>query len=762
MVAAQELKNLSAPVYELDRAHHFQELLKNAYELKNLKAPIYMKDGGEHKFIPDKMATADIKNVNAPYRGSHIESKNVYVPDKPNPNSHPEPLMIGPRLPGVISKNQYIPQDDVFDIEKLMAPPTYRGFDISPNNNYYPDTERKPHEPPMAYPKLPNIEEAHKFNVVPPKPPGVTEQSYPVLSGIEIHNQYNLVEKRVTGQIVMAGPKYAGIETKNQYVPPAKREKHDKLMSYPVKPVETSHKYQPPLEKVPGILAMTSPVYRNASTIVRDKEGNPIKFCPQSERKETEKSFKAPIYTGIDAKSKYFPQAEEKPRPEESLTAPRYNVDSHNIFYPQDDKKAFEPPMVGPIYPNIETCNQYNPSTERVKGEIVRTGPKMSNIQENNLYTLVPERVHGVPIQASPVYHGVQIKNQYVPDLKRVKGVTVMAGPIYKGVIHETKYSHIPDKPDLPEKLTHPVLPSNRQHKYNPFEPRVELESGMLGPIYNCARDHHFREVISNALVLNEMVGGRIDLDMAQNNYSPESPIHHDIKGLLGPVYDILNEHHYNQINNVATDIRTLQYPFIIPEARHHFGEIGKNVEKLELLAGPVYNIKRDHCFREIFKSIDKIKKLQGPIYANTLGFPAHHFQAIQEHLETIKTLKGPIYDQEGIMKSQYVGIVEHVEALKSLQLPIYRFGEVGHKFEGGQILEPKAEEMKSLHGPKYDIDRQHQFSEIITQCNKLKDLAGPVYELGETAHHFSELKRHVESLKTLMGPIYVEEGVHK
>ena len=175
---------------------------------------------------------------------------------------------------------------------------------------------------------------------------------------------------------------------------------------------------------------------------------------------------------------------------------------------------------------------------------------------------------------------------------------------------------------------------------------------------------------------------------------------------------------------------------------------------------GPIY-VKENtkHLYQEQPKP-DHLKtvKLQGPIYIN--DDTRHHFSAIEDHLETLKTLKGPVYDVE--RKNRYMAIIQHVESLKDLQGPIYKYGETAHKFEGGQVLLPAATELKSLHGPRYDIDNQHQFSEIIKQASHLKDLAGPVYEVGETAHHFREFEKNVESLKTLMGPIYVEEGVHR
>ena len=254
-------KKLTSDLFKDILIEEIQELMTNAYELKQLQGPIYMQK--EHKFIPDPSQKADLPEMNHPYRGTQIQSKNVYVPDKPNPNSHPEPLMIGPRLPGVIQKNQYC-GDYVPDLEmeRVMAPPAYRGFNIEARSEYHPDTPAKPHEPLMHGPKMPNIEESHKYNPMTERVKGPIQQSAPVYTGIEIHNEYNLVEKRVEGVPILAGPKYPGVETKNSFVPEVKKIDKDKVITAPVKPVEVHHKFQPPLDKVPGELAMTAPVYR--------------------------------------------------------------------------------------------------------------------------------------------------------------------------------------------------------------------------------------------------------------------------------------------------------------------------------------------------------------------------------------------------------------------------------------------------------------------------------------------------------------------
>ena len=133
-----------------------------------------------------------------------------------------------------------------------------------------------------------------------------------------------------------------------------------------------------------------------------------------------------------------------------------------------------------------------------------------------------------------------------------------------------------------------------------------------------------------------------------------------------------------------------------------------------------------------------------------------NHYSQIEQHIETLKTLKGPVYAKEG--RNHYQEIIKHVESLKSLQGPIYDFGGLGHKFEGGQILQPAAVDTKTLQGPKYIIDNEHEFNEIIQKVDQLRDLVAPVYDFGDSCHHFNELNKHVESLKTLMKPIFMDE----
>ena len=177
-----------------------------------------------------------------------VGGRNAYNPPAPS-CPKPDPLFLGPRLPGVDPKNSYQEVLVPVESEKLMVAPTYRGFDIEPQNNYMPDNPNKPHEPQMLGPKLPYIEENHKYGPVPPRNPPTDPMAGPIYPNIEFHNENNIVNERVHGQIVMAGPKYAGVDAKNAYQPAADRKQAVPPVVGPVLLKDGSNKYAPPLDR---------------------------------------------------------------------------------------------------------------------------------------------------------------------------------------------------------------------------------------------------------------------------------------------------------------------------------------------------------------------------------------------------------------------------------------------------------------------------------------------------------------------------------
>ena len=84
----------------------------------------------------------------------------------------------------------------------------------------------------------------------------------------------------------------------------------------------------------------------------------------------------------------------------------------------------------------------------------------------------------------------------------RVSGELVMTGPVLVAN-GENKYHIIPGHADNVHLVSGPVYPTDAKHRFNPCEPRHEMPKNMIGPVYDVLHEHHFREVISAALALS-------------------------------------------------------------------------------------------------------------------------------------------------------------------------------------------------------------------------------------------------------------------
>ena len=369
--------------------------------------------------------------------------------------------------------------------------------------------------------------------------------------------------------------------------------------------------------------------------------------------------------------------------------------------------------IVGPIYIKDNAKHSYKeePKPDHLK-QVKLMGPIYQKDGTRHHFQAIEEHLETLKELHAPIYNTKEGKNQFHAILDHVEALKSLKAPVYD-------FGEIGHRFEGDQNLIPPATEQKNLH----------------GPCYQIDNEHHFSEIIKQATHLRD---------------------------LAGPIFDIgENTHSFRELTKNVDALRTLKVPIFMDE-RHQYGEKdGFQADPLQkLIVGPIYiKDNANHSYKEEPKP-DHLKqvKLMGPIYQN--DDTRHHFQAIQEHIETLKELKGPIYDVE--RKTHFNGIIEHVESIKSFQGPIYRFGEVGHKFEGEQILQPSATDTKTLHGPKYHIDNEHHFSEIISKVDQLKELAGPVYDVGETAHHFRELDKHVTSLRTLMGPIFVDEGGHR
>merc|ERR1712227_716807 len=69
--------------------------------------------------------------------------------------------------------------------------------------------------------------------------------------------------------------------------------------------------------------------------------------------------------------------------------------------------------------------------------------------------------------------------------------------------------------------------------------------------------------------------------------------------------------------------------------------------------------------------------------------------------------------------------------------------------------------DLKNLNYPVYAIDRANNYTELIRNVEKLKDLQGPHYDIPDRRHHFSEIDRSIDGLKEMNAPVYNSEYKH-
>lgn len=76
-------------------------------------------------------------------------------------------------------------------------------------------------------------------------------------------------------------------------------------------------------------------------------------------------------------------------------------------------------------------------------------------------------------------------------------GPHVMSGPIYEGVESAHRCNIVPGKAEGNPLTAGPVYPVNAFHKYSGegSDPSVSMATGMIGPVYNVLHEHHYREV---------------------------------------------------------------------------------------------------------------------------------------------------------------------------------------------------------------------------------------------------------------------------
>merc|ERR1719397_124816 len=529
----------------------------------------------------------------------------------------------------------------------------------------------------------------------------------------------------------MTGPVFGNadleVDRKHHYSELGKHAETLKNLSLPVYDVDTKHGYELIMKEAEKLVSIVGPVYPV-------EHGS--KYKPETTKVDSQPMMTGPVNKLVSDSNKYCPVT-EKVRSEALMTGPVYpGVEAKNAYNETESARTDVPiQMNAPVYSSVAGGNQYSYEAPKVPEPDAQqfTPTRAGATTESHKYGPVPARVPGVPQVTGPV-RVEQGDNKYCPVSERKSGEMAMCGPVYAGVESKRGFSEVKGKADLPMVVSGPCYPADAGHKYSgeTLEPKFSVQMGQVYPVLDSGHSHSFREIIASAAAMAGFSVPRHEIDHDKHGYVPQAPVAlGTTQEMLGPIYDVMQQHNYGQINTIVNELKTLSTPVYTPESKNHYQNILKNVEKLETLQTPVFDINRDHHFSEIMKSIDSIKTMSGPVY--DLGQDSKHScNEVTKTVDRIKTLAYPVYGVEG--KANYNEMEKKVESLKQLASPYYDIGEA-----------------------------KYSFNEIDKALDTVKALNFPILINQDSAHHFNEIAKHAETLKDLIGPVYLSEDVsHK
>ena len=521
----------------------------------------------------------------------------------------------------------------------------------------------------------------------------------------------------------------------------------------PVLPCDHANKFRPESKKIDTDMPMTTPKFPGVS----DKN----QYNPQSTKVQSEPLMTGPVFSQVTAKNNYNIVEGIKIEADARMNAPVYSGAGNMNQFTYEAPKVPEgtPQMFTPKPAGVVESHNFNPMTERVSGVPQQSYPVIQGVDSSNQYSHVPERKQGQLATVGPVYAGVEHKSSYTEVGERVNNQPLQSGPVRPGVDANSKFNIVQGKADLAPIVTGPCYPTDAGHKFSgeTLEPKFDLQKTQMYPVMDTGHQHAFREIIASAAAMAGFMPSRHDYDIEKHHFVYEAPKQSDVSELLGPIYDVMAHHNYGQIDTIVSELKTLATPVYTPESKNHYQAILKDVEKLENLKTPVFDISRDHHYSEIMKNIESIKSIKGPVY--DLGQDSkHHCSEIVQTVERIKQLSTPVL-VEG--KSNYNEMQKQVETLKNLSGPIYDIGELKYNFNE---IEKHAESIKDLNFPVLVTgDSKHCFNEIAKHAEELKDLIGPVYLSEDVGHKFSVVPPKFETPHDVNGPVYLtEDARHK
>ena len=460
-------KSCSYPVIPIEvRGSSYQtDVIQDVGGLPKLVVgPKYTDGDGKNGYVPAKpIAEKMPPQVNFPVIDVGVQKQcAMFVPTLP-PKIDSDKVISYPMLPIQDHGSKYTTQEfgcsgsglKVDRQKPLAAPGNRQAGDrhaclITPKNLYQPAAPTTHPVAQMFGPKMPGIEESHKYGPITKRvEPAAArmEMPGPVFPGVEAKNHYSKVDERQPGQLIQQAPVFRGVEAANCYAPMEEKQPGQLVLAGPkFRGVDDQCKFVPDIKKVENDLAFCGPVFRGVS--------DNVKFFPETSRApiEGQRLMTAPIFPGITAENKYGPVEPPLAHPgrdkfEKPFTAPKYpNVEPKNKYslekiengFPEKDESN-QHIMTGPKYPGIEESHKYGPRRDR-KPKVEEVNAPIYIAEGANHYSEIPQKFHGDLIQQAPVFRGVESANCYAPVEEKQPGQLVLAGPKFRGVDDQCKF----------------------------------------------------------------------------------------------------------------------------------------------------------------------------------------------------------------------------------------------------------------------------------------------------------------------------------
>ena len=457
---AENLKNLTLPVYEVDKNHHFEVIMKEAEKLMQVSGPVLPCDHAS-KFIPDAKKV-DKETVMSTPKFPGVDDKNKYNPQTTQVKN--EAVMTGPVYNNVTAQNHYnIIEGTKLEFDAKMNAPIYTA--VERNNQFTFEAPKVPETSSQMFtPKPAQVNESHNFNPMTERVAGVAQQSYPVIQGVESSNQFTIVPDRKPGQLATVGPVYPGVEHKSSFAEVQDKVAAQPLQFGPVRPgVEANSKFHIVPGRADLAPIVTGPCYPADAGHKFSGETLEPKFEVQKGQQypvmETghQHAFRE-IVASAALLAGFMPSRHQ------------YDIEKHNFVY-EAPKTQEVGELLGPIY-DVMTHHNYG-QIDTIVNELKTLATPVYTPESKNHYQAILSNVEKLENLKTPVFD-ISRDHHYSEIMKNIDQIKNINGPVYD-IGQDSKHhcSEIVKTVDKIKELSSPVYGVDGKSNYNEIQKQV-------------------------------------------------------------------------------------------------------------------------------------------------------------------------------------------------------------------------------------------------------------------------------------------------